>query len=378
MSGNYDVIVLGVGGMGSATVFELARRGLRVLGLEQFDLLHDRGSSHGLTRVIRTAYYEDPKYVPLVRRAFERWHDLEQRYGRHLLIECGCLNLGPSDSEIIRGVNRSALEHELRVEDIPFAELRQRFPMFHFPEGYAGALEHEAGILHVEECVQAHVDAANDLGAEIHANEPVLEWTATRGSVQVRTAKARYGAARLVLTAGPWAGRLLQAWGRHLRVMRQVMLWFGTRDDRTFRRDIFPIWLAEAPEGYFYGLPVIDSNGMKVARHYGALELTNVDEIDRTPAEADQAPIRGFLQKYLAAVDGPVRRAQVCTYTLTPDRHFILDLHPDHDNVAIAAGFSGHGFKFAPVVGEIMADLATAGRTVWPIEMFRIGRFAAP
>jgi sarcosine oxidase len=371
---DFDAIVVGVGGMGAATLYELARRGLRVLGLEQFDLGHDRGSSHGITRVIRKAYYEHPSYVPLVRRAFEHWCDLEQLTGKHLLTECACLNVGSPDGELVQGVRRSAAEHALAVEELDAAEIRRRYSPFHFPADFRGIQEHEAGFLFVEECVTAYIGAARNLGTEIHSRETVLEWTAAADQVEVRTAAGRYAAARLILTAGPWAAQLLADLGRPLRVMRQVMQWFGTRDDRLFHRDRFPIYLAQVPEGYFYGLPVIDELGHKVARHYGAPELTSPDEIDHQPKPVDEVSVRQFLNRYLPDVDGPVRQAQVCTYTLTPDRHFILDLHPTHKNVAIAAGFSGHGFKFAPVVGEIMADLVVDGKTNLSIDMFRIGR----
>ena len=376
MSGhNFDVIVIGVGGMGSATCFELARRGLRVLGLEQFELGHDRGSSHGHTRVIRKAYYEHPSYVPLVRRAFERWYDLEQLAGKRLLTECACLNVGPPEGELVQGVRLSASEHGLAIEEMDTREIQRRFPPFHIPPGFRGVLEREAGFLFVEDCVAAHISEAKQAGADIREREPVVSWHAAADRVEVRTTAERYTAARLVLTAGPWAGQLLAEVGWPLRVMRQVMQWFGTRDDRQFRRDRFPIYLAEVPEGYFYGLPMIDELGHKVARHYGAPELASPEQIDRVPSEEDQAPVRQFLCRYLPDADGPLRKAQVCTYTLTPDRHFILDLHPQHPYVAIAGGFSGHGFKFAPVVGEIMADLATNGKTDLPIGMFRIGRF---
>jgi sarcosine oxidase len=376
MSGqNFDVIVIGVGGMGSATCFELARRGLRVLGLEQFELGHDRGSSHGHTRVIRKAYYEHPSYVPLVRRAFERWYDLEQLASKRLLTECGCLNVGPPEGELVQGVRLSAAEHGLAIDEMDAGEIRQRFPPFRFPPGFRGVLEREAGILFVEDCVAAHVSEARQAGADIREREPVVSWHAAADRVEVRTTAERYSAARLVLTAGPWAGQLLAEVGRPLRVMRQVMQWFGAREDRQFRRDRFPIYLAEVPEGYFYGLPMIDKLGHKVAQHYGAPELTTPEQVDRVPTEADQTPMRQFLSRYLPDANGPLRKAQVCTYTLTPDRHFILDLHPQHPNVAIAGGFSGHGFKFAPVVGEIMADLATNEKTDLPIGMFRIGRF---
>ncbi len=374
--GNFDVIVIGVGGMGSAALFELARRGRRVLGLEQFEPGHDRGSSHGQTRIIRTAYYEHPAYVPLVRRAFERWYDLEQRQGRHLLTECGLLSVGLPDTEVIRGVRASAAEHRLPVEALSADDLRRRFPQFRFGHEYVGLLEQSAGFLYVEECVLAHVREAQNLGAVVRTREPVLSWQADQGGVTVRTHTGHYSAAKLVITAGPWAGRLLAAWGNRLTVMRQVVLWCGTRDDRQFRRSVFPLFVAETPGGIFYGFPVLDAaEGMKTAQHYGAPELRDPEEIDRTIRPQDEETIRRFHREHLPAVDGPVRRASVCIYTLTPDRHFLIDLHPEHPNVVLAAGFSGHGFKFASVVGEILADLAENGRTELPIEMFQRSRF---
>jgi sarcosine oxidase len=376
MSDNtYDVIVIGLGGMGSAAAFELVRRGRRVLGLEQFALGHDRGSSHGHTRIIRQAYYEHPDYVPLVRRAFARWYDLEQRLGRHLLTECPCLSIGAPDSELIQGVRLSAQQHHLPVEDVSAAELRTRFPPFRFDERYVAVLERSAGFLYVDDCVRAHLDAARGAGATLHDNEPVRAWRATAAGVEVETELARYRAAKLVLTAGPWAPRLLADRGARLRVMRQVVLWFGPRDPARFRRDVFPVYIADTPDGYFYGLPMLDANGVKIAQHYGAPELAGPDEIDRTATAADENAVRRFLREHLPDADGPCHRRSVCTYTLTPDRHFILDVHPDHANVVVAAGFSGHGFKFAPVVGEIMADLAETGRTPYPIGMFRLSRF---
>jgi sarcosine oxidase len=373
----FDVIVIGAGGMGSAAAFELARRGRTVLALEQFPLVHDRGSSHGHTRIIRRAYYEHPAYVPLVRRAFERWYDLEQRAGRHLLTECGCLSIGTPDGEVVTGVLASAREHSLAVELFNAAALRGRFPQFRVPNDYCGVLEHDAGFLYVEDCVRAHLDEARRLGASIQAEERVIEWVSDGRSVTVTTTRSAYRAAALVLTAGPWAGGLLAAIGARLRVMRQTMLWFGTADDTRFRRDLFPIFLADVPAGPFYGLPVIDGRGLKVARHYRAPELIDPDRIERTVQPADEPPVRQFLNAYLPAVNGPLRYGQTCIYTLTPDRHFVIDLHPEHANVAVAAGFSGHGFKFSSVVGEVLADLVEAGQTAWPIGMFAFKRLIA-
>jgi sarcosine oxidase len=373
--GNYDVIVLGVGGMGAATLFELARRGRRVLGLERFAVGHDRGSSHGGTRIIRRAYYEHPDYVPLVRRAYEGWYELEQRTGRRLLTECPCLSLGPPDSPLVAGVRASSERHGLPIESLSASELRKRWPTFRAENGFVGVLERSAGFLAVDDCVRGHAGAARSLGAEVRDQEAALEWRAGGAGVEVRTERGRYTAAKLVLTAGPWAGALLAARGAMLTVMRQTVFWFGPREPARFRRDLFPIFIADTPGGYFYGLPMIDPDGVKVARHYGAPELPGPDAVEREVTEADEAPVRAFVQRYLPEADGPRRRASVCLYTLTPDRHFVIDRHPDHAGVVLACGFSGHGYKFAPVVAEVLADLAEEGRTRWPVEMFRLSRF---
>jgi sarcosine oxidase len=370
----YDVIIIGAGGMGSATAFELAHRGHRVLALEQFPLVHDRGSSHGQTRIIRTAYYEHPCYVPLVRRAFERWYQLEQRSGRHLLTESDCLSIGTPQSEVIRGVLQAAREHNLKTESLDSDELRQRFPMFRFGPEYVGVLEHQAGFLYVEDCVRTYIDEAIHRGATIRAEETVQSWQSTGNGVSVTTTRETYCAAKLVVTAGPWARQLLGQIGSPLRLMRQTLLWFGTSHAEQLQRNRFPIYLAEVPEGNFYGLPMIDPTGPKIARHYGASELLSPEEVSRELTAQDEEPIRQFLKKYLPAVDGPLNRAQTCIYTLSADRHFIIDRHPEYSHVAIATGFSGHGFKFASVVGEIVADLTEKGTTEWDIKRFRIGR----
>jgi sarcosine oxidase len=372
-----DVIVIGLGGMGTAAAWQLAQRGAKVLGLEQFRLGHDRGSTHGHTRIIRQAYYEHPDYVPLVRRAYEGWYDLEQRQGVHLLTSCPCLTLGPPAGELVSGVRRSAAEHSLPVEDLSLAEVTRRHPAFVFPADcdMVGVVEHTAGFLYVDRCVTAMINEAGRLGATLLSDEAVLGWQETASGVVVRTASGQHEAAKLIVTAGPWAARLLGTFGAALRVMRQVVFWMSVADPPSFRRDRFPVFIADTPGGYFYGLPALDDRGVKIARHYGAPEVDRVEQIERTITADDEAPIRGFVRAYLPGADGPRGGASTCVYTLTPDRHFVIDLAPGSDRVAVAAGFSGHGFKFAPAVGEVLADLAEHGRTAWPIELFRGGRF---
>jgi sarcosine oxidase len=371
----YDVIVLGLGGMGSAAAFELARRGRRVLGLEQFGLVHDRGSSHGQTRIIRKAYFEHPDYVPLLHRAYERWYDLEQLQGVHLFTECGCLSIGRETTELVAGVRRAAQQHRLPVEDLSAAELRRRYPAFRFGEDSVGVLERNAGFLYVEACVQAHLEAARTLGADLRGNEAVTAWEANAGRAIVRTARDTFAADRLLITAGSWAASVLNRLGLPLTVRRQVLFWFATANDALFRRDVFPTYMAELPTGFYYGFPVIDPAGHKVARHDRGEEIADPATVDRSIRPSDPADCEAFLRAHLPAAAGAVRQAKVCMYTMTPDQHFIIDVHPEHPHVALAAGFSGHGFKFAAVVGEVLADLAEKGRTDLPIGMFRVGRF---
>lgn len=371
----FDVIVLGVGGMGSAACFEVARRGRRVLGLEQFPLVHARGSSHGHTRIIRTAYYEHPGYVPLLWRAWERWYELEQTTGRHLLTECPCLNAGFPGGELVEGVRASVREHGLAAEELSGEDINRRFPALRFPAECVAVLEQAAGFLYVEECVRAHVDAAVSLGAEVHAEEPVREWKATGDGVEVTTDKGAYHAAKLIITAGAWATKLLTDIGVPLAVMRQTLLWFdvGTRAAE-FRRGRFPIFIADVPGGAFYGLPAIDRHGLKVACHYGAPESGGPDGVNWAVTADDAAAIRPQLARYVPGL-GSLTKGQVCMYTVTPDRHFVIDRHPRFPQVAVACGFSGHGFKFASVVGEVLADLADEGKTRYGIGLFRAGRF---
>jgi sarcosine oxidase len=371
----FDAIVLGVGGMGSAALFELARRGRHVLGLEQYVPGHDRGSSHGQTRVIRKAYYEHPDYVPLLRRAYERWYDLEQRCGRRLFVECGCLSIGSPAGEVVPGVCRAAAEHGLPIESLTAAELRQRFPAFRFGDDVVAVLERDAGFLYVEESVRAHADEARRLGAELRTGEAVVSWETTASGVLVRTAQNVYAADRLIITSGAWSGRVLADLGLPLTVLRKVLLWFGTSDPAALRRDVFPIYMAETAGGFYYGFPAIDDAGHKVARHDGGA-VADPLTLDRTVSDADAADCAAFLRAHLPVAAGALRDGKVCMYTVTPDHHFVIDCHPEYPQVVIAAGFSGHGFKFASVVGEVLADLVDNGRSERPIGMFGIHRFA--
>lgn len=372
---HYDAIVLGLGAMGSATVMELARRGHSVLGIEQYNIGHDRGSSHGQTRVIRKAYFEDPAYVPMAHAAFVAWFRLQEQVRQTLLVPCPCLNVGPSDGELIRGVKRSALEHQLQVEHLTAADLLIRYPQFRFDASFEGVLEHDAGYLYVEDCVLAMADAARNLEAELHEEEKVTRWSSEKDTVRVETERGEYTAKQLIITAGPWAGSVLAELKLPLVVRRKPILWFNTKQPELFEQPLFPIFIADTPEGCYYGIPAVDDRGFKIGRHDAGEVVTSPDMTDKAFREEDETELRSFMQRHLPEGSGERSDYQICHYTMTPDQHFVIDTHPFFGNVHLAAGFSGHGFKFAPVIGEMLADLAMKRTPRFSMKLFRVDRF---
>lgn len=368
----YDAIVVGLGGMGSAAACHLARRGRRVLGLERFGAAHEMGSSHGRSRIIRQAYYEGAEYVPLLLRAYELWEELERESGRRLLTLTGALMVGSPEGELVPGSLRSAREHGLPHELLDARQVRERFPALRPSPGEVALYEERAGFLHPEECVRARLDLAARRGAELRFGEPVLSWRAVGERVEVRTGSGRYEAGHLVITAGPWAPELLAELGLPLRVERRVMFWFGPEEKRV---PPVPVLLWEPEDGdLFYAVPDGWRGGVKAAFHHAGGSPCTPETLDREVREEEALGVRERLARHASALAGRCLDARVCMYTLTPDGHFVVSLHPDHPRVAIACGFSGHGFKFCGVIGEILADLATRADTPHPIGLFSPGR----
>jgi sarcosine oxidase len=372
----YDTIVVGLGGMGSAAAFHVARRGKRVVGLEQFTLAHDRGSSHGRSRVTRQAYFENPAYVPLLGRANELWTELQRDSGKRLMEITGGLMLGPPDGGVVKGTLASARTHGLPHEVLEAAKVRRRFPAFSVGDDKIGVLDKVAGVLFPEDCIRAHAAAATQAGAELRWQEPVVSWNATDDTVEVTTAQGTYVAGNLVLCAGPWMGELLAGLRVPLAVERNVLYWFRpTTDVALFAPDRFPVFLIEYEPGkLFYGFPALGDDGIKVARHHTGVWCSPTD-IRREVDQDEIREARGILERNLPTVNGDLLSATTCMYTNTPDGHFIIDRDPRHPNVILASPCSGHGFKFASVIGEVLADLACDGRTRHPIDMFRLDRF---
>jgi len=374
MTESYDVILVGLGAMGSAAAHALVGRGLRVLGLEQFDIAHDRGSSHGRSRVIRKAYFEDSRYVPLLHRAYDLWRALEQAAGVELMRLNGCLNMGPADHACILGARGSAEQHGLAHEVLDADEIHRHWPGLRPGNEDIGIYEAEGGFLIPERAVGVQVDLARAGGAVIHTGEAVRRWTASSGGVSVETDDRRYVGGHLVITAGAWLAEICAELDLPLRVERQVQTWFQPKAGHVFTAARMPAFIHFLGDRAYYGIPMREAEGMKVARHHGG-QITTADAINRQVTQEDEADVRRYLARHLPDADGPLLAAEVCMYTNTPDDHFIVDRHPQFENVLIAGGFSGHGFKFSPVVGEVLAEMVSVHRVGEGMELFSLRRF---
>jgi sarcosine oxidase len=373
----FDSIVIGVGGMGSATAYHLARRGQRVLGLEQFDIPHEFGSSHSSTRIIRMAYPEGAGYVPLLRRAYHLWRDLETRSGERLLFATGCIDAGAPDSATVRGSIETCRQFDLEHQTLDARSLRVKFPGYRLSDHMAAVLQPDGGFLLPERCIVNYVQAAQALGGEIHTRERVTGWDSTHGGVEVRTERESYRAHHLLITAGPWTSQLCPELQQLAVPERQVVLWTQPLRPDLFQPESFPVFNLEASEGRFYGCPAYGVPGFKIGKYHHRRENVDPDGVDREIHPEDEAALREGIRRYFPYADGPTLAMKTCMFTNSPDEHFILDAHPHVQNVYIAAGFSGHGFKFASVVGEVMTDLALDGAAKYAggLEMFRLARF---
>jgi sarcosine oxidase len=361
MEHQLDAIVIGLGGMGAPTVYQLSARGAKVVGFDQFEPAHDRGSSHGASRIIRQAYYEHPSYVPLLEIT-------------------GGIYFGALGSSTVGGSLRSAVQYNLPHELLDPTEIIRRFPVFQPRANDVAVWERNAGIVRPERAIRAYLHEAARQGAALHFNESVSEWDVTAaGTVRVTTDRGVYEAATLILTPGAWTPEMFFDLELPLVVQRHVMAWFDPVGGiGSFVPGKFPIYLWEInPDCIFYGFPAIDGSagGVKIAMHTDG-DVCTPQSIDRKIQPEDERELRDQIALRLPMLNGPLLSASTCMYTMTPDQHFVVGLHPRYSQVSIACGFSGHGFKFAPVIGEILADLALAGKTSHPIQFLSPLRFS--
>src|SRR5438132_7420096 len=363
MGMRYDAIVLGLGAIGSAALFHLARRGRRVLGIEQFNIPHDRGSYHGFSRIIRLAYWEHPSYVPLLHRAYELWRELEGAAGQKLLHVTGVAEIGPPDGILVRGTLAAARLHGLAHEVLAATDAMRRFPAFRLPPDFVAVVQPDGGMLAAEPSIHAMLALAQAAGAVLRTGETVRAIEPRAGGVRVVTDRAVHEAGSAIVAAGPWIGSLLPDLSAPLRVTRQVMAWFAPREPALFAPGRFPVFLIESRHGIHYGFPPFGDAGIKVAKHHHRDETVDPEDCDRSVSAADEALIRAALAEFLPAANGQRLAAKTCLYTAMPDGDFLIDRLPGSPQVIVASPCSGHGFKFAPVIGEILADLAINGST---------------
>ncbi len=371
----YGAIVVGVGAMGAAALYHLARRGVRVLGLEQFEIAHDRGSSHGESRILRFAYFEDPAYVPLSRHALDLWQALERESGERLFRRTGSLDGGTEHSRIFKGSLESCRRHGLDHEVLDAATMRQRFPGFRFPDTHRFVFQPDGGTLHPERCIEAHARMAEALGADLRTGVRVREWELADGGVRVGLDDgSSVSADTLVLTAGGWSSRLLPDDGPRLRVERQVVAWTRPDHPAAFQPELFPVFNVEIAGGHHYGFPALDGRGPKVGRFGHLQEISTADTVRREVTAADRELLQGFADLHLRAA-GPIVDTTVCMFTHSVDTHFIVDRVPGMP-VVVGCGFSGHGFKFASALGEGLAGLALKSARDPALAPFSWGRRA--
>ena len=371
-----DVIVIGCGGFGSSAMFHLAQRGLKVIGIDRFHPPHDRGSSHGETRIIRKAYFEHPSYVPLLHRAWELWEELSESVGERLIEQRDLLIAGPPGSDVIEGARLSARLYELPMENLTAAEAAIRYPEFHLPEDYAVAIESTAGYLWAERCVVSHLDCATSLGAQLRPGETVFSVASSGSGIRVHTDRGCYSAGAAVVTSGAWTGQLLSDYARHISVLRKTLCWFPVSSENWIRKDRAPLFFVDAPESQFYGLPSVDGKTIKVGMHTGGEVVHDPSTMSRQVTDEDERPISQFAGKYLGGMKPQASRSVICMYSMTPDGHFLLDRLPELP-VVVAAGFSGHGFKFTSVLGEVAADLVQRGQAGLDIGFLSASRLGA-
>jgi sarcosine oxidase len=374
MNKGFDVIIIGLGAMGSAAAYHLSKAGKRVLGLDRYTPPHTFGSSHGQSRIIREAYFEHPVYVPLVQRAYELWSELEQESGRRLFHKTGGLMIGLPDGVLVQGAQRSAREHRLPAQTLTATEMRELFPALRPSDDMVAVWEPRAGALFPEACIESHLQGAVGQGATLQFDEAVIHWKRSGSGFVVVTDRGKYEAGQVLLTSGSWLGGLVPELELELalEVERQILFWFEPlRNESAFQPERCPVYIWEHQPGhFFYGFPEL-GNGVKVAGHYAG-QVCHPDSLDRTVHPEDVDRMQRIVERHLPDANGPLKSAVVCMYTNTPDTHFRIDFHPEHSGVLIASPCSGHGFKFSSAIGEVLADLLIQGRSRFDLSLFRI------
>ena len=376
---NYDVIVIGVGSMGSSACYQIAKQGHSVLGLEQFDIPHEMGSHTGQSRIIRKAYFEHPNYVPLLERAYQNWQTLEQEISNQIYFKTGLLYFGPNNHMLIKGTQKSAIKYSIEVNELSQVEQLRKFPQFKIPESYTNLIEVDAGFVTPERAILSFTKQALKYKAEIHTKEKTLEWSKKDGIIQVKTNKQIYKCKKLVLSTGAWTSKFSNL--KNLKVTRQIMALTQPKNLSMFELNYFPCWTFADPSvnGIYYGFPSLPSSfekptGIKFAHHTKG-KLSDPDIVNKNVSKEEEKTLIEAIKKFIPKGVETITGTKTCLYTYSPDEDFILDFYDNNEDVIIASGFSGHGFKFASVIGEILSELVTKGKSIHPINFLKSNRF---
>jgi sarcosine oxidase len=372
---SFDVVVVGLGAMGAATLCALAQRGRKVIGIERHEPAHHLGSSYGESRIIRMAYYEDPSYVPLLRLAYEGWRRLESRTGETVLTITGIIEAGIAGSALVEGSLRSAREHGIPHEVLLPAEANRRFPAFSIPPDWTCIFQPDAGILQPEKAVNLLVKSARESGANVASGTKVKSVRTVGDHVEVQLESGdTLEAGSAVIAAGAWIQELVPELGTKMRLTRQPLMWFKPKNKQLVRPRSMPVFFFHTPEDLIYGFPDFLGTGVKAGSHQSGGDLATADEVRAEVTHEEKARLERIIGRYIPAAAGRILQTHVCIYTRSPDEHFVLGLHPSAPQIVLASPCSGHGFKFAGIFGEILADLATTRATDKPIDFFRPSR----
>ena len=375
----HQTIVIGLGSMGASTLYQLAKRGVKVLGFEQFELGHSNGSHGGQSRIVRKAYFEHPDYVPLLEDAYQGWKELEDETGRKFYHPTGLAYFGVATHPVMEGVKQSAVQYGIQLETLDSDDNS----VFDIPGAYEGLLEPEAGFALTDSTIRAYAELAQNHGAEIKTHEQVLSWEETDSGVKVSTDRGEYHAEKLIITAGAYAKSLIPESATTLNITRQLLSWVKPKNPEVFELGNFPCWMICDPgyDGLFYGFPILPidefgGNGLLKVAHHVPGESIKPEELHDFNPDTEKAKLEAILKKHIPEALGETLEMTACMYTNSSDEHFVIDHLPETEGrVVIGTGFSGHGFKFVPVIGKVLADLSIQGKTEWPVEFLRLGRF---
>lgn len=378
----FDVIVIGTGSMGSSACYHLASQGYSVLGIDQYEVPHELGSHTGQTRIIRKAYFEHPDYVPLLELAYKNWNKIEEESDVQLYFKTGLLYFGESDNQLISGIRGTSSKYKIKVDEFTSTQLENQYPQFNIPENYERMVEPDAGFLIPELSILVFLEQALQKGAVIKQNEKVLSYSSENSCIRVKTDKETYECKKLIITAGAWTGQIIPDLTPQLKVTKQMIAWVKPKKRESFELGKFPCWMVVPPKGkgLYYGFPFLPEDhfepptGIKIAHHYPG-DVANLDHVNRTISKEEEQNLIQFIAEFIPDGYKTLSASKTCLYTYSPDEHFIIDNLPENENVIIASGFSGHGFKFSSAIGEIVSDLAIRAGTEYQIDFLRASRF---